>query len=310
MPPDELPMQRAIATGKSVVSEELEVVRGDGQRMTVVVSATPTFDDNGCVSGCVGIFTDISKRKAAEQALHQLNLTLEERVAERTAELEQINRELVEFTNVVSHDLRSPLRAITMLADWVSEESASLLPARSKEHLSKMRQRIQRMEKLLNDLVAYTRAGRVHYGKELVDTSVLVRDICQLFDAPPNFRTEVIEPMPCFVTERVPLETVLRNLIGNAFKHHPEPERGRVVISARDLGSQFEFSVVDNGAGIRSEYHERIFGVFQTLRPRDEVEGSGMGLAIAKRLVEGRGGRITVESSPDHGSTFKFTWPK
>jgi signal transduction histidine kinase len=309
-PPASLPMQRAVAETRSIVNQEYEIVRNDGFRITVVVSATPIFDDEGRVTGCVSTYTDVTERKAAEIALQNLNETLEQRVAERTAELEQINRELVEFTNVVSHDLRAPLRAITALSEWINEEADAVLPATSKEHLAKMRQRVERMERLLNDLTAYTRAGRVHYRKEQVNTATLVQDIVTLLDTQNGFHASVVAPMPMLVTERVPLETVLRNLIGNAYKHHHSPQMGNVSISANDVGDAYEFVVRDDGPGIAPEHQQRIFGVFQTLRPRDEVEGSGMGLAIAKRLVEGRGGQIQVESHPGEGSTFRFTWPK
>ena len=310
VPASELPLQRAVAERRSIVNQELELVRNDGFRVTVMVSTRPIFDERGEVVGCVGIYVDISERKAAEVALQHMNETLEQRVAERTAELEQINQELVEFTNVVSHDLRAPLRAVTTLSEWVSEEADAILPARVKDYLVKMRLRIDRMENLLNDLTAFTRAGRMHYPREKVDTGVLVKDIIQLLDAPTGFRATVVEPMPIFVTERIPLETVLRNLIGNVLKHHPHPNRGEVTVLTHDLGSWIEFRVRDNGAGIAPESRARIFGIFQTLRPRDEVEGSGMGLAIAKRLVEGRGGYIGVESRLGEGSTFSFTWPK
>jgi PAS domain S-box-containing protein len=310
IPPDSLPMQRAIAEGRSVINEEVELARHDGFQVTVLVSATPIYDEEGHVSGCVCIYTDITERKAAETLLRNLNLTLERRVAERTAELELMNRELVEFTTVVSHDLRSPLRAINMLSNWIGEEAGDVLAAGSKAHLAKIQQRVRRMDALLNDLVAYTRAGRVHYQIERIDAALLVRDVMNLLDVPPGFTVTMIEPMPHLTAERVPLETVLRNLIGNAIKHHHQVERGHVIISARDLEGMVEFTVTDDGPGIASEYQERIFRVFQTLRPRDQVEGSGMGLAIVKRLVEGRGGTIEVKSLAGNGCTFTFTWPK
>jgi signal transduction histidine kinase len=108
----------------------------------------------------------------------------------------------------------------------------------------------------------------------------------------------------------VALEVVLRNLLGNAVKHHHQPEGGHVWVSAQEKGDWIEFAVTDDGPGIDPQFHERIFGVFQTLKPRDEVDGSGIGLALVKRLVEMRGGTIVVESSAGHGATFRFTWPK
>jgi signal transduction histidine kinase len=120
----------------------------------------------------------------------------------------------------------------------------------------------------------------------------------------------VAEPLPVLVTERVPLETVFRNVIGNAFKHHHQAAQGMVTIRAIERGEFVEFIVTDNGPGIAPEYHERIFGIFQTLRPRDEVEGSGIGLTVVKKLVESRGGWIRVESAEGQGATFRFTWSR
>jgi PAS domain S-box-containing protein len=290
---------------------EFRIVRPDnGQTAWIEEWASPIVNEVGRVERVVGVALDITARKEAEEEIRRLNAELEQRVAERTAELEEINRELVEFSNVVSHDLRSPLRAISLLSSWISEEAGDTLPTRSQEHFGKMQQRVARMEGLLNDLMAYTRAGRVRYQMEQVDTAGLVRDVINLLEVPTGFAVNVVDPMPLLLTERVPLETVLRHLLSNAIKHHHHPEAGHATVDARDVGAWIEFGVADDGPGIDAAYQARIFGVFQTLRPRDEVEGSGMGLATAKRLVERRGGRIWVESQPGQGSIFRFTWPK
>jgi signal transduction histidine kinase len=165
------------------------------------------------------------------------------------------------------------------------------------------------MDGLLNDLLAYSRAGRQRHSPEVVDTGVLVRNTVNLLSAPPGFLVHMAGDMPTLRTERVPLETVLRNLITNAIKHHHCPHEGRLYIGAQAQAEWVEFVVADNGPGIDPAFHERIFQVFQTLLPRDQVEGSGMGLAIVKKLVESRGGGITVESSRGQGATFRFTWP-
>ncbi|MCB0085279.1 MAG: ATP-binding protein, partial [Caldilineaceae bacterium] len=117
------------------------------------------------------------------------------------------------------------------------------------------------------------------------------------------------EEMPTFRAERIPLELTLRNLIGNAVKHHHRAE-GKIKVTAKDQGEFIEFTISDDGPGIAQEYHDRIFGMFQTLRSRDEVEGSGLGLAIVKKTIESRGGIIAVESQLGKGATFRFTWPK
>jgi len=247
--------------------------------------------------------------RQAEAQLRQLNETLELRVAERTAELRQSNEDLDRFAYVASHDLKSPLRAIDHLSNWIVQDAAEQLPAASQEHLGKLRGRVKRMERLLDDLLAYSRADRFKYAKQNVDTAALVDDVAQLVTPIEGFSVITQAPMPILLTERVPLELVLRNLIDNAIKHHHRAE-GQVWVTARDLGRMVEFSVRDDGPGMDEKFSDRIFQMFQTLRPRDQVEGSGMGLAIVKKVVESRGGTLHVESTPGRGATFRFTWPK
>ena len=248
--------------------------------------------------------------KESETALRELNSTLEQQVERRTAELQRSNRELDQFAYVASHDLKAPLRAINHLATWVSQDAAEFLPAPSQEHLLKLQGRVRRMETLLDDLLAYSRAGRQRHPAEQVDTAQLIHNVADMITLPSGFALNIVGTLPVLRVERPPLETVFRNLIGNAIKHHQHPAAGVVEISARDLGDFVEFRVKDNGPGIDPSYHQRIFEMFQTLQPRDQVEGSGIGLAVVKRSVESRGGTIQVESKVGDGAIFRFTWPK
>ena len=261
----------------------------------------------GQVTGYLSINRDMTERVRYEVALKSLNETLEQRVAERTAELTRRNHELDRFAYVASHDLKSPLRAIDHLATWVAEDAYGLLPVASQEHLVKMQRRVKRMEKLLDDLLAYSCADRYQYPAETVDTAELVADIVKQLAMPDRFTVAPLAPLPVLTTVRVALEVVLHNLLANAIKHHDRPD-GRVQVAVRDQGDLFEFTVTDDGPGILAVYHERIFEIFQTLKPRDVTEGSGMGLAIVKKIVESRGGEISVVSTPGHGTTFRFTW--
>ena len=246
---------------------------------------------------------------ASEARLQQLNATLEQRVEERTAELARSNRELDQFAYVASHDLKAPLRAIDNLANFIITDATDILSTASLAHLTKLRGRVKRMEKLLNDLLAYSRAGRLQPSPQRVDTRVMVTELVEELAPPPGFTVLIDEALPILATARVPLELVLRNLIDNAIKHHTRRE-GRVSITAQDCGEYIEFSVIDDGPGIAEQYHTRIFEIFQTLKPRDQVEGSGMGLAMVKKIVESQAGAIRVESSEGHGAAFRFTWPK
>jgi PAS domain S-box-containing protein len=287
---------------------ESTVRRGDGEVRTVQSRIEYIYENNQRVT-MLSIIRDITEQKQAQVQLEELNATLEQRVQGRTTELERSNRELDQFAHIASHDLKAPLRAITNLAAWVSQDAAEVLPATSQEHLAKLRGRIKRMEVLLDDLLAYSRAGRQRHSPEPVNVTALVQTVVDLLAPPPGFVVKSSASIPLLRAERVPLEIVLRNLIGNAFKHHPQPSTGRVDITAQLQGQWAEFSVIDNGSGIDPAFHERVFEIFRTLKARDEVEGSGMGLTVVKKLVESRGGTIQVISSVGEGATFRFTWP-
>jgi signal transduction histidine kinase len=217
---------------------------------------------------------------------------------------------LDEFVHVASHDLKAPLRSIAHLASWIEQDGGKLLTTASQEHLAKLQVRVQRMGKLIDDLLAYSRAGRQRHPLERIDLAAVVADVIDILSPPPGFTVTLTKTLPLFAGERVPLETVLRNLIDNAFKHHPNPAAGEVTITPNVEGTWIEFAVTDNGPGIDARFHSRIFEIFQTLKPRDQAEGSGVGLTVVKKLVETRGGTIRVESALGEGTTFRFTWPK
>lgn len=224
-------------------------------------------------------------------------------------ELERSNHDLEQFAFVASHDLKAPARAIHSIAGWLEEDLGAAAGTETKNHLRLLRQRTERMERLLDDLLAYSRAGRVPADVRPVDVAELLSQVSALLAPPRGFVIRGVPPLPSFETARTPLMQVLQNLVGNAIKHHDHGE-GVVEVSAREAGDYYEITVADDGPGIAEQHHERIFGMFHTLRPRDEVEGSGIGLALVRRLVEHYGGRITVANRPQRGVTFTFTWPR
>lgn len=288
---------------------EFRMLHAKGQLHWVEARGQVYYDRAGQPVRMVGIHHDITERIVADEAIHKLNESLEQRVRERTAQLEHSNRELDQFVYVASHDLRAPLRGIDHLAQWITEDAAAVLPEASQAHLAKLRGRVQRMDRLLNDLLAYSRVGRRDGTPELVNTDALIQEIVALLSLPTGFAVHINGTLPNLVTPRAPLEVVLRTLVDNACKHHHQPQHGVVQISAQRRGKFVEFAVRDNGPGIEPQFHERIFGVFQTLRPRDQVEGSGMGLALVKKTVEYVGGTVRVDSTVGEGATFWFTWP-
>jgi signal transduction histidine kinase len=174
-----------------------------------------------------------------------------------------------------------------------------------------LKSRVRRLEGLLDDLLAYSRAGRGETASELIDTKELVDELTLLVSPPQGFSIVGSEALPTIQTDRVPLTQVVLNLIGNAIKHHDRPENGHVWIEALTLPHSIKFTVTDDGPGIPERFRERVFGMFQTLKPRDEVEGSGMGLAIVRKLVDYQGGKIWLtEGRAGQGLSVHFIWPQ
>jgi PAS domain S-box-containing protein len=259
----------------------------------------PVRDRDGNILGVCVTVVDLTDVKNAEQALKASH-----------AELERSNRDLEQFAYVASHDLKAPLRSIEVLVGWLAEDLADYREGDVQENLELLKSRTARLNRLLDDLLAYSRAGRRVGEVTTVDTDELVQDIWSMLAPPEGMQLVIGSDLPTFTTFRAPLEQVLRNLIGNAVKHHPGPA-GRITVTAEPAGEHWVFAVADNGNGIADEYRERIYQMFQTLQPRDEVEGSGMGLAIVSRVVEWQNGRIWHEPVPAEqgtGTVFRFEW--
>ncbi len=258
----------------------------------------------------IGIIEDISDRKKIEFELHeqeqelrQLNQTL----SQTTELLKKRNQELDSFVYVVSHDLKAPLRAIANLSQWLEDDLEGQLPPENQHQMQLMRQRVYRLEALIDGLLAYSRADRTQAAVEKVDVGELLAEVIDMLAPPPGFSIEVQLGMPKLITKRILLSQVFANLISNAIKHHQRPD-GRVEISGQKRGKLYEFTVSDDGPGIEPEYHEKIFNIFQTLKARDSQENTGIGLSIVKKIIETEGGEIKVESEAGKGAIFRFTW--
>ena len=226
-----------------------------------------------------------------------------------TEELKRSNKELNDFAYVASHDLKAPLRGIMQLSAWIEEDIADFATDDTKSNLTLLMNRTSRLEKLLEDLLDYSRIGRKAGDIQTVDTNELVLNVFDLQDPSDNITLICQASLPVIDTVISPFETIIRNLIGNAIKHN-DKENGVITVSAQEFKKYYQFSIKDNGPGIPEAYHEQIFALFKTLQPRDEVEGSGMGLSIIKKLLDYHNGSIIVESDGTNGSCFTFTWPK
>jgi light-regulated signal transduction histidine kinase (bacteriophytochrome) len=222
--------------------------------------------------------------------------------------LERTNRELDQFAYVVSHDLKAPLRAIASLSEWIEEDSAEQLTAESKSNLELLRGRALRMESLIHGILAYSKAGKKRDEKIEVDTNNLLEDIIDSLNPSDNITVHLAENMPIVEAETIKLQQVFSNLISNAIKYM-DKEQGEISIGYIPLPDSYQFYIQDNGPGIEKEYQERVFMIFQTLSTRDEVESTGIGLSIVKKIVEEHGGKVWIDSEKGKGCKFSFTWP-
>ncbi|MGB3787235.1 MAG: PAS domain S-box protein, partial [Phormidesmis sp.] len=255
---------------------------------------------------------DITERKQAVTALkRQKNdlVAVNVMLTNTMSQLEQRNNELDQFAYVTSHDLKAPLRAIANLSSWIEEDLGDKLPAENKEQFDLLKNRVLRMEGFIDGLLEYSRIGRTHQGSELVDVAALLADILDSISPLGQFSVEIVSPMPTLEVKRVPLIQVFSNLIVNAIKHHDRKD-GRVQISAIEHDDSYEFLIADDGPGIDAIYHDKIFTIFQTLRSRDDLESTGIGLSLVKKTVKAEGGEVSVSSEEGKGATFSFTWPK
>jgi signal transduction histidine kinase len=257
----------------------------------------------------------VSERIKAEEALMALNTTLEERVADRTAaaeqkaaELKRSNEELERFASVASHDLQEPLRAVSSYTQLLKERLAPSMDEEMAAYLNHVIGGVGRMKVLINDLLNYSRVGRT-LSRTLVDVNtVLDAALADLNTAITESGAVITrDPLPKVWANPGQLGQVLNNLVLNAIRFRGEAAP-RIHISAQGQGEFWRLAVADNGIGIDAKHHDRIFIIFQRLHGRDRP-GTGIGLAICRKIVELHGGKIWVESEPDKGSTFYFTMP-
>jgi signal transduction histidine kinase len=258
---------------------------------------------------------ETSDRKQAEASLKKLNEELEHRVQERTTELKDANtnllrsnRELEQFAYVASHDLQEPLRAINSYTQLLARKYQGNLDAKADKYIGYIVEGATRMQQLINDLLSFSRVGtKAKEFEAIACEAVLSKVLSNLRVAIAESRSVVThDPLPTVMGDEIQLIQLFQNLIGNAIKFHRE-EPPRVHISAQQSKNEWVFSVRDNGIGMEAEYFDRIFTIFQRLHSKSEYPGTGIGLAVCKKIVERHGGRIWLESTLGVGTTFHFT---
>lgn len=286
-----------IRRGERVAQFETLRRKNDGSIVEVSLTISPIRDSTGRIVGASKIMRDITERKRSEMALRRSN-----------AELAQMNTDLDNFVYTASHDLRAPLTGISSIVQWILEDDGALAEE-SRKRLGLILGRIERLKQLLADIRDYARNDRnaPHSGTP-VSAATLVANVVATAHVPPGFSIRGDPSLESVQVLRVPLVQVLHNLLSNAIKHH-DRSAGTVTVSVEHQAPWLRFSVIDDGPGIPDEYRESIFEMFKMLKPRDEVEGSGMGLALVRKIVGRMGGRCGVDPAEGRGSHFWFEWP-
>lgn len=306
-------LERFFASGEGPVLNrliELTALRRDGSEFPVELSISP-IEAGGVVTFC-GFITDITERKRAEQEIRTLNQELEQRVVQRTAQLEAANRELEAFSYSVSHDLRAPLRHIDGFLNLLQRSVGDALDAKNQSYLKAIRDSAQEMAQLIDDLLDFSRMGRAEMMQRELDLDRLVRDVVRVSqsEVPGRQIRWQIAALPRIQADPEMMRQVFVNLLSNAVKFTRTRDPAVIEVGVRNAPDEIVFFVADNGAGFDMRYVDKLFGVFQRLHPAEEFEGTGIGLANVQRIVTRHGGRAWAEGKEGEGATFYFSLPK
>jgi hypothetical protein len=284
---------------------ETALLRSDASRVEVETTAASYFQDGKPWS--IAIIRDVTERRRMELQIRALNEDLERRVAERTAELERTNQELDSFAYSVSHDLRAPLRAISGFLHQLREKTAKALGQEERGLMDRIGRNAEHMSDLIDDLLNLSRVGRTDIRRIQVDLGVLAAEA--VANASAAYPRTVVSamPLPRVACDAALLRQVFENLVDNAFKYSGKADSPRVEIGMETRSGKNVYFVRDNGVGFDMQHASKLFEVFQRLHSASQFSGTGVGLAIVKRIIERHGGRIWAESAPDAGATFYFT---
>lgn len=314
-PMQECPIDRALPENFDVRAHEDLFFRKDGSSLRVSCAASPIFENGIPVSTVIEV-RDISREKEAQESLQRSAEELEQKVRERTAELEAANEQLKQFAYAASHDLQEPLRKIHFFSDRLKQSLGNQLPVGDRAMFDRMENAAQRMRTLIDDLLNYSHTSLGATTQAHVDLNILLREVLEDMEATILEQGAHIEagPLPMVQGNARQLRQLLQNLLSNAIKYAQPGQPAVVRVSAAEKGSNghkvYEIYVQDNGIGFEQADSERIFHVFQRLHGRSEYAGTGIGLAIVRKVAENHGGTITAQSQPGKGSTFTLCLPQ
>ncbi len=303
---------QVLKTGKDAEMDLVMPDKGEGTRFHNIRFVAERGMD-GAITGVLAIGRDVTERKQAEEEIQKMNQELEQRVVERTAQLEAANKELEAFAYSVSHDLRAPLRHIDGFLELLQKRTTETLDERSQHYMDIISDAAKRMSVLIDDLLAFSRMGRCKIAKKRVELGVLVQEIIREYEPETQGRFVHwhIADLPTVIGDPAMLRAALANLIGNALKFTQQRQTAEIEIGC--LPNQNAETIVyvrDNGAGFDMTYADKLFGVFQRLHRVDEFEGSGIGLANVHRIINRHGGRTWAEGKVNRGATFYFSLPQ
>lgn len=307
--PHWLKIHQRVLNGEVFKTQEDRFERSDGSVQYLRYTLIPWKDDKGMNAGMFMYTEDITSQVEYQHALANLNQKLEEEVNARTAQLLKLNKEMEQFVYVASHDLQEPLRTISNYTQALQEDGIS--SSKADFLLSRLSLATGRMQNLVHDLLDYSKIGR-EQDLAAIDPEKVVKEIIQDFDFLVKKKGANIEvgKMPQLYATRSDIRQLFQNLISNGLKYQAPENRPLIRITAEKVDGQYRFSVSDNGIGMKEKYLGKIFQIFQRLHNREEFSGTGIGLAMCKKIVDTYEGAIWVESEPEMGSTFYFTIPK
>jgi len=341
---EELLISLTLAEGKYLFKSETvnKTLKGNEIYVDLQLTVASGYEDTW--AKVLVSLTDITKRRQVETELEKYRQNLEEQVNQRTKEIEEktekveksrkaltylledvnnsweslqkvnmeyaaANKELKEFAYIVSHDLKAPLRAISQLTQWISEDYSEAFDNEGKMQMDLILKRVKRMDGLIDGILSYSRVGRIREKQEYLDLNLLVNDVIDNIVPPDHFKIIIENKLPVVLRDSIRMEQVFQNLIGNAIKFMDKGE-GIIKVGCTNEDAFWKFSISDNGPGIDKRYHDKIFRIFQTLTSRDEHESTGIGLTLVKKIIELYGGSVWVKSQTGQGATFFFTLPK